>query len=319
MPLTMRDRPVTTVRATWVVAAALAGVCTFGTTPAQAAQPTTSDVEKLIKRANELRTAGKDQVALPLYQKAYEAAHTPRTAAQLGLCEMALNYWLAAESHLSESLAGHGDWIDRNRSTIEASLREVQGQIGELILSGSPAGAIVKVDGKEVGTLPLSPLRVSAGQLTVEVSAPGHKDHGERVTVVGGSQTRVTLHLAPESEAVAAADPHARIRPPAEQRGKPADSASWSTSKVAGVSAIIAGGLAIVGGGTLLLLDKDEACNTPSGGMCVKRKQTRVPGWALVGVGAAAVLVGAYVVYSSPSGEVALGASPSSIFVAGRF
>ncbi len=159
---------------------ACAAVCCTLATGAWAATPTTADVERLIKRGNELRTAGKDQQALPLYEKAYQIAPTPRTAAQLGLCEMALNYWLAAEGHMSEALAGRGDWIDKNRAAIDGALQQVRKQIGELIVSGTPSGASVNINGRDAGTLPLPPIRVAVGQTRVEVTATGYRNHARR-------------------------------------------------------------------------------------------------------------------------------------------
>src|SRR5438105_201385 len=51
---------------------ALAALIVLSALQAAAAQPTTADVEKLIKHGNELRTDGKDQQALAFFQKAYE-------------------------------------------------------------------------------------------------------------------------------------------------------------------------------------------------------------------------------------------------------
>ena len=61
-------------------------------------------VEALIRQGVELRHQGHDVRALPLFQKAYGMTRTPRTAGQLGLCEMAMGYWLDAENHLGEAL-----------------------------------------------------------------------------------------------------------------------------------------------------------------------------------------------------------------------
>src|SRR5687768_10542928 len=55
---------------------------------ARAAEPT--DVEAILAEANDLRRQGKDHKALPLMQKAHDLASTSRTAAQLGLVEIAL-------------------------------------------------------------------------------------------------------------------------------------------------------------------------------------------------------------------------------------
>jgi tetratricopeptide (TPR) repeat protein len=120
-----------------------------------AAPATTADVEKLIKKGTDLRKQGQEQAALPLFQKAYELAATPRTAAQLGLCEMQLGYWLAAESHLSEALEGKSDWIERYRPVLQQSVRQVRKQLGEVFVSGSPADARVSINGRvQAGALP---------------------------------------------------------------------------------------------------------------------------------------------------------------------
>jgi len=66
-------------------------------------------VEELIRQGIELRQAGQDVRAFPLFQKAYESDRTPRTAGQLGLCELALGYWVESEKHLGEALASSGN------------------------------------------------------------------------------------------------------------------------------------------------------------------------------------------------------------------
>src|SRR6266404_6567565 len=75
-----------------------------------------SSEEQLIRRANEFRKAGDDQAALPILEQAYAVSHSPRAAAQLGLCKQALSSWPDAEVYLSESLRADGDpWIKKNR------------------------------------------------------------------------------------------------------------------------------------------------------------------------------------------------------------
>ena len=282
---------------------------------AHAGESTSAEVEKLIRRGNELRSAGKDSQALPLFQKAYDTAPAPRTAAQLGLVEVQLGYRLEAEAHLSEALAAEGDlWIGKYRSVLEEQLRTVRAGIGEVAVVGSPVGAIVTINGRARGRLPLAPIRVPAGATKIEVTADGYTDASATVTVRGQSQERVMLNLAP---AVASTRKAATIEGPGPQPA--AESAPWSTGKRAGVGAIIGGGVMVLGGAALLLIDKNETCGAPAGAMCRNRNQTRIPGWGLIGAGATAIVVGGIVVYSSSSSEVAVGVSPSSLVLAGRF
>lgn len=314
----IRSLPVTPCLRAAAAAVAVAVVCLLGTAAAARAAPaTTADVEKLIKRGNELRTAGKDHEALPLFQRAYETTPTTRTAAQLGLCEMQLGYWLAAESHLKESLAGQRDpWMNRYRATIEEALRGTQRQLGDLLVTGSPAGASVVINGRKAGTLPLDAVRVVAGPVRVEVFASGHEERRETVVVAAESQARLTVNL-PRVAAVAVSQPEGD--PPRQPGDAPDDSQAWGAGKTTGVVLVGAGVLAVAGGVTLLLLDKRQSCDLQmAGDQCQQRTRTHVPGWTLLGAGVAAGLVGGIVIYTSSS-EVAVAVGPSSLFLSGRF
>src|SRR5262245_24238889 len=102
---------------------------------ARAGGPTTAEVESLIRKGTELRRQGKDQQALPFFQQAYELARAGRTAAQLGLCEMQLGYFLPASEHLTESLAAKGDpWVSRHRDVLEQSRKQIDSHIADIVV-----------------------------------------------------------------------------------------------------------------------------------------------------------------------------------------
>jgi len=83
-----------------------------------------SKAEDLIRTAVKYRREGQDQKAFPLLQRAYELTRTPRTAAQLGLVEMALGYWIESERHLAEAVAAsENPWIVSNRAVSRALSR----------------------------------------------------------------------------------------------------------------------------------------------------------------------------------------------------
>ncbi|HXI54849.1 MAG TPA: PEGA domain-containing protein [Polyangia bacterium] len=161
---------------------------------AEDAEP--AKVEDLIRRGIELRRSDHDNRALPLFQEAYERAPSPRTAAQLGLVEMALGYKLEAERHLAEAVGSRRDlWVNKNRGVLEESLTTVRAAIGEVVITG-PSGADVTVSGKNVGRLPMvAPLRLGEGPATIEAAAPGYRPDRQSVTVVGGKQVQVTFNL----------------------------------------------------------------------------------------------------------------------------
>jgi hypothetical protein len=166
---------------------------------AHAAPSNSARAEDLIRQANEYRRKNQAPAALPLLREAYEIARSPRTAAQLGLVEMALGYWVEADDHLGEALApAHHPWVDSNRTVLEQSRASVRRHIGTLTIEGRPAGAEVELNSRRIGTFPLSgPIRVGEGDVTIEVKAPRYLPETRTAHVVGGEPQRVSIELSP--------------------------------------------------------------------------------------------------------------------------
>lgn len=280
---------------------------------ARAAEP--AKVEELIRQGVALRRSGKDQAALPLFQKAHELGHSPRTAGQLGLCELALGQMVEAERDLSSALDTPGDaWVAKNRAALEKSLRSAQGGIGELSINGSPEGAEVVVNGKPAGKLPLAaPVRVAQGVATVTVEADGYLSLTNSVSVRGGQRLEVNSNLAKRPSATPpplAGEGPGTVNIPKRETDTEADHGSRSTLTILGWSLVGAGAAAAVTGGILLATGggdckpmKDFECNT--------LPRSKVPGWALLGGGVAAAVAGGIVLFSRPSAQVEVGLGPS--------
>jgi hypothetical protein len=168
-----------------------------------------ADVEALIREGVELRQSGKDERALPLFQKAYELDHSPRTEGQLGLAEMAVGYLLDAEKHLSEALAfPEHPWITKNAPALERALATIRASIGEITVGGGPAGATVILNGRVAGTLPLpAPLRIAKGPADVEVRAPGYVTASRSLRVAGGDRQSLTIVLDKAADATPVSPP----------------------------------------------------------------------------------------------------------------
>jgi hypothetical protein len=175
------------------------------------------DDEALLRQGVELRRAGKDEQALELFQKAYRLRPTPRAQAQAGFAEQALGRWLDAERDITAALASSSDpWVTKNAATLRQSLAVVAQHLGNLQILGSPAGATVKFDDRPVGTLPMdAPARVTAGEVLVAVSAPGHVQIQRKLTVAAGAMVRetFTLPVVQNEVATASADGASRSQP----------------------------------------------------------------------------------------------------------
>lgn len=157
--------------------------------------------EVLVREGVELRRAGRDADARQKFLQAYELSHTPRAAAQLGLCEMALDNFLEAEGYLTEALAAQSDpWIARNRAVIEESIAGARAHLGAVVVNGSPVGAFVTVNGKMVGRLP-NPSKVYAvpGTVAVSASSAGFQNETKKLPLKAGEALQMSFDLKPTS------------------------------------------------------------------------------------------------------------------------
>src|SRR5262245_58798349 len=161
------------------------------------ADSATDEAEALIRQGTELRHQKQDAKALPLFERAYSLVRNPRTAAQLGLAKMSLGYWLDAERLLDEALgAPDHPWIASNLKVLEQSRVTVRKNIGELVVTGGPAGAELLVNGRPAGRLPLAgPLRLDRGPVEIVLRAPGHTAASRTIQLGGGARESVSVTL----------------------------------------------------------------------------------------------------------------------------
>jgi len=176
-----------------------------GTRAARAAGES-GEAESLIRQGVELRSQGKDERALPLFEKAYQLSRTPRTAGQLGLVEMALGYYVDAERYLGEAISSPDHpWVAKNLATLKSQLATAKGMIGELAISGEPMGAEVWVNGKQVGRLPLpAPIRLDKGRAEIQIRAAGYVATSDTVAITGGKREERSFRLVREPVAAPA-------------------------------------------------------------------------------------------------------------------
>lgn len=164
------------------------------------------EAEQFIQQGIKLRRVGRDDAALERFDKAYGLVPSPRAAAQKGLCLQALGRFTEAEDLLAQSLEGEGDpWVQKNRATIKDSLEDVKTKLGRFEISGTPVGAQVLVDGREVGRLPLQGMvRINAGPATLLVQADGYAPESQNLQVEGATFRRLEFRLKKAPSNVAA-------------------------------------------------------------------------------------------------------------------
>ena len=172
-----------------------------------------SKADTLVNQAVELRRNGDDQGALALLLQAYGMGHAPRATGQLGLCEQALGRWADAEVYITEALKAESDpWVKKSRRALEDALVIVKSHIARVEVEGEPPGAEIWVNGTLAGTLPLgAPVRVSAGEVEVELRMPGFVRASKTLRLDAGQYQRIVLRAIKES----AAPPPAPVAAPA--------------------------------------------------------------------------------------------------------
>jgi len=298
---------------------------TLGLGMAANAAPEGGDEDELVRHAILLRRRGNDRDAQLELQRAYDIAHSPRVAAQLGFAEQAIGMWPQAEAHVGEALHAEDDpWIRKNRATLEEALATIRAHVARVEIVGGEPGAQVMIDGQPVGRLPLpGAVSVSAGPVEVEVQAPGFEVAVKSVNVAAGEYARVpiALHAQGNLRLAAPAAPVQPVRngavtpPPALQLGQgSARPDEGRGRRYAGIG-LVAGGLAAVGGGVAASLvakhkfdaiNGDAAADRPYNESNGNWKSYETAATVLYVVGAGALIGGAVLYVSGrPHGEIA--------------
>jgi hypothetical protein len=257
---------------TW--SAALVLLLTALVRPVQAA-PFNEDPEALIKIGNDLRRKGDDVRAEGYFQRAYQIAHTPRSAAQLGLVELAVGRYEAAEAHLSEALAADDSWVQLHATGLEDSRKRARAHLLNVELVGAPLGTNVTFANGKVVDLPHDGmLWLSPGDGSLKVKAPGFQDAEVKAAGKAGDHQKVPLKM---SRLVAEAPP-AAAPPPA---APPPPSASPAETPEPGSPAPV----------------EPPTDATPTAAM----RPLRIAGIVVGSVGAATAIVGAIVLSQGKS------------------
>jgi hypothetical protein len=328
-----------------VIVGALGVAWLLAAAPVRAAD--VEDPEALIQQANELRRKGDNARAYGYLKRAYEIAHTARSAAQLGLVEHALGRWADAEVHLGEALATSDPWVAENRPRLESSRSVVRSKLGRVEVAGAPAGATVSVGNDPAIKLPPDRiLYLAAGERTLRVEAPDVSPVTKTVTVAVGETATVTVEMARKEIAAspgagagtaAAGEASGGAGPAAESAAPPAtrEATSGRGLRIAGLG-IAGGGLALgvagffVRGAATTKLDaiaNDARNGVPYNESNGNWQDLERAGVAMLATGGAMVVAGTilYLVNrtSSESSSVALAYVPAigggGLTLAGRF
>ncbi|MCC6876394.1 MAG: PEGA domain-containing protein [Sandaracinaceae bacterium] len=160
------------------------------------------DAEALIQQGLDARREGRDAEAVELFRRAHAIDGSARSLAQLALAEQAHGDWADAERDLVRALATADAWVTERRAVLEQALVVIRSHLGRLDVECNIDGAMIAVDGRPAGTLPLpEPLSVEAGSVVVTVRAQGYVEVQRTASVRAGELSRLSVALVAEPAA----------------------------------------------------------------------------------------------------------------------
>jgi hypothetical protein len=163
-------------------------------------------------RGMELAREGAYAEALVEFTRAHETTPHYAVLYNIGQAHVELGQPAEAVDVFTRYLAEGGDQIDdARRNEVDAEIARQKTRIAEVILTTDPPGAVVSVDGREIGRTPLGTLRVSAGTHRFTAAGGGRRTVEQHFTLAGGEQRRVELRL--PKVAAAASSPVIAVTP----------------------------------------------------------------------------------------------------------
>jgi len=197
----------------WAAILACAGLLSSGLLAAASAS---EDPEALIREGVKLRREGQDARAEGYFRRAYELAKTPRTAAQLGLAELAVGEFVEAELHLSEALVARDAWVTEHLKALEEGRSKARQHLLRVELMSVPSGATYALGGgSPVGVPADGVVWLAPTTSTLRVAAQGRRPFEVRVDGREGEIRRIAVVLPEQKEPVKAVDVPARPVAPA--------------------------------------------------------------------------------------------------------
>lgn len=271
-------------------------------------------------QATKLYKDGDFDAALVQFERAYEVKPNYKVLYNIGQTYFQLRQYVEARDAMQRYVKEGGAQLEGERlAAVTKDLADLDKRIANLTITVNVNGAAVLVDGKKVGTTPLSsPVPVSEGQRTISVEAPNRGVLQRLIRVAGGESQ--TLNLTVEEAKVVVV--HTKS---ADAKPVHLGPVFWTTA----ISAIVLAGGSGVTGYIALKAQHDNKDQQKELGVSPKQlddSDQRAKSFALttdILAGAAIACAGVATVIwlSTPSSksQVGLAVTPSSANLVGRF
>lgn len=203
--------------------------------------------DKLMKQGDRLSKRKPEQAvekyekALRAYEEAYDRFPAAKIFFAIGTAELKLGRHLDAIRHFRQLLQEAESVSDELRTQVEINIDEARQYVSVLRFRVEPGGAVITVDGEDIGIAPYEePLFVAPGEHTIAVAAEGYAPFETTVTMEAGSESDRTVALEKIEQVVEKPRP----KPAKPARLKPRSPPPGRTTLLVGVGAT--GGMAVV-------------------------------------------------------------------------
>jgi hypothetical protein len=155
--------------------------------------------DKLAKRKKDAEAAAEYERALAAYDKSFEMHPDARILIITAALEVKLGRWLEASNRYERALAETELPLDeKSRAKAQAGFDEARAHLGVVVLTVEPEGAVVTLDGAEIGTAPLAkPLVLKPGEYALAITLEEFVPLETKLVVDEGSESERTFTLEP--------------------------------------------------------------------------------------------------------------------------
>jgi hypothetical protein len=289
-----------------------------------AAQTNQERALELLRAAKSMYKGGKVEVALELFEEAHALLPVAKIEYSIGLCLMKLERWGQA-LELWQRLKGEPSLV-KVAGKIEGFMGECQAQLGGFALRRLPEGARVSVDGAPAAAGQHEWDGLTRGAYRVEVTVEGFEPWSRLITVTPKERAEVVVTLEPlvsepARAATAATDPPPpppkETAPPLRRpaRGRARAIWGWSVTGVA-VAALGTSGYFLwrmsdqradaLSRYEAYEADPSDTTYAPARAAMDDSRTSALVGYALGGVGVAALGTGAWLLLTGGEARVAL-------------
>ncbi len=131
------------------------------------------------------------------FEDAYQAVPNPIVLLSIAECQVRTENYTGAVVTLNRYLTERPDAPDR--AQVEEQVSKLKAKPGIVTVESTPSGAMIWVDGENTAQVTPADIELSAGDHVIAVQPDGYSPAEQKVTVLIGSQQRVSLSPMPQA------------------------------------------------------------------------------------------------------------------------